>query len=97
MGEKSHTFKLYFIAFQNNKNISCLTANCATTGSRFSTLNIFCIANSTDCFLFFILLCKNLDIGFTKGKKIKANKLRHPTRKTVNQTTTPTLGSNTNM
>ena len=97
IGEKSRTFKLYLIAFQNNTSISCFAANCATTGVKSSTLNIFCIANSTPCFLSFIYFCNNFDIGLTKGKKMRAKILRRHIQMIVNHTTIHTLGSNTDV
>ena len=93
-GEKFQTFKLYFIAFQNNISISCFTAICATAGVNPSTLNIFCTANSSHCFLSFMYFFNNFEIGLTKGKKISANILRHHIHKIVNQTTIQTFGSN---
>jgi len=41
--------------------------------------------------------CNNCDTGLTKGKKIKANILRHHIHIIVNQTTIQTLGSNTDV
>ncbi len=45
----------------------------------------------------FTLFFKIFEIESTKGKKIKANKLRHHTRKIVNQITIQTFGSNTDI
>jgi hypothetical protein len=95
IGEKSRTFRLYFIAYQNKRNISCFTANCATVGSKSQTLNIFCIANSIQCFLSFIIFHRNVDAGLTNGKNINVNKIRHPIQINVNEIIAPKCGSNT--